>query len=52
MIRHYGAEPILAYKSTTPPGEDFISLAKEVPWILKLTVNPGFSGQKNANYSS
>ncbi|MBE6082018.1 MAG: ribulose-phosphate 3-epimerase [Tissierellaceae bacterium] len=46
MIRRYGAEPILAYKSTTPPGEDFISLAKEVPWILKLTVNPGFSGQK------
>ena len=46
MIRQKGAIPILAYKSTTPPNEQFISLAKEVPWILKLTVNPGFSGQK------
>lgn len=45
-IRQAGAIPILAYKSTTAPGEDFIHLAKQVPWILKLTVNPGFAGQK------
>ena len=45
LIRKYGAEPILAFKCDTAPPEDFLSLAKEVPWILKLTVNPGFSGQ-------
>ena len=46
LIRKCGCEPILAYKCTTPPGSDFVSLAREVPMILKLTVNPGFSGQK------
>lgn len=46
MIRHYGAEPVLAYKAETAPGDDFVSLAGEVAWILKLTVNPGFAGQK------
>lgn len=45
LIRKFGAEPILAFKCDTAPPEDFLSLAKEVPWILKLTVNPGFSGQ-------
>lgn len=45
-IRKYEAKPILCYRADTPPSEDFISLAKEVDWILKLTVNPGFSGQK------
>lgn len=44
-IRSYGAQPILAYKASTVPGDDFIALAKECPWVLKLTVNPGFSGQ-------
>ncbi|MCH3964946.1 MAG: ribulose-phosphate 3-epimerase [Clostridium sp.] len=46
MIRRYGAEPVLAYKASTAPGDDFISLAGEAAWILKLTVNPGFPGQK------
>lgn len=45
-IRQLGAQPILAYRADTPPGEDFPELAKECPWVLKLTVNPGFSGQK------
>lgn len=45
LIRKFGAEPVLCYKSTTAPKNDFLSLAKEVSWILKLTVNPGFSGQ-------
>ena len=29
QIREAGARPVLAYKSTTPPGEDFITLAGE-----------------------
>lgn len=45
LIRKYGAEPVLAFKCDTAPPDDFLSLADEVPWILKLTVNPGFSGQ-------
>lgn len=46
QIRKAGRKPVLAYKASTPPGGDFVQLAAEVPWILKLTVNPGFSGQK------
>lgn len=46
MIRRFGSRPALAYKSTTAVGSDFIDLAKEVCMVLKLTVNPGFSGQK------
>lgn len=45
-IRELGAKPILAFRCETPVPEDFISLASEVEWILKLTVNPGFAGQK------
>ncbi|MDQ0359636.1 ribulose-phosphate 3-epimerase [Breznakia pachnodae] len=45
-IRRLGAKPILAFKSVSDVPEDFIELAKEVDWILKLTVNPGFAGQK------
>lgn len=45
LIEKYGAIPVLAFKSTTPPDKNFIDLIKYVPWVLKLTVNPGFSGQ-------
>lgn len=45
-IRESGAKPVLAYRADTAPGDDFIKLAAEAEWILKLTVNPGFSGQK------
>lgn len=45
QIRALGAIPVLAYRAETPPGEDFIRLARQVPWVLKLTVHPGFSGQ-------
>lgn len=44
-IRALGAKPILAYRAETAPQSDFVSYAKEVEWILKLMVNPGFSGQ-------
>jgi ribulose-phosphate 3-epimerase len=45
-IRALGAKPILAYRAETAPQEDFVVYAKEVEWVLKLMVNPGFSGQK------
>lgn len=45
LIRRYGCEPVLSYRCTTPPGKDFVDLAKEVPMVLKLTVEPGYAGQ-------
>lgn len=45
-IRALGAQPVLAYRADTPPKEDLIELAPLCAWILKLTVNPGFAGQK------
>lgn len=45
-IRSLGAKPVLAYRADTEPAEDLIELAPLCAWILKLTVNPGFSGQK------
>ncbi len=45
-IRDLGATPVLAYRADTKPQEDLIELAPLCAWILKLTVNPGFSGQK------
>lgn len=45
-IRGFGCAPALAYKSTTEAGADLADLAGDVSMILKLTVNPGFSGQK------
>ncbi|MEG0737359.1 MAG: ribulose-phosphate 3-epimerase [Longicatena sp.] len=45
-IRELGAKPILAFRCDSEVPDDFISLAKEVEWILKLTVNPGYAGQK------
>lgn len=44
-IKALGAKPILAYRAETASGDDFITLANEVEWILKLTVNPGYAGQ-------
>ena len=45
-IKELGAKPILAFKADSEVPEDFEELAKEVDWILKLMVNPGFAGQK------
>lgn len=44
-IIRLGAKPVLAYRAETRPQPDLIALARDVEWILKLTVNPGFSGQ-------
>ena len=46
LIQKYGAVPVLAYKATTCVDKNFADLISFVPWVLKLTVNPGFSGQK------
>lgn len=46
MIRSTGAVPVLAYRAETPPDGDFLTLANQCAWVLKLTVNPGFSGQQ------
>lgn len=45
-IYSFGAKPVLAFRSETDVPNDFEDLAKQVEWILKLTVNPGFSGQR------
>lgn len=44
-IRRLGAKPILAYRSDTQPSEDDIPYLLKVDGVLKLTVNPGYSGQ-------
>lgn len=44
-IRELGAKPVLAFCCDTEVPEDFIQLATQAEWILKLTVFPGFSGQ-------
>ncbi len=46
LIRDAGALPVLAYRAETAPGDDFVYLARQCAWILKLTVEPGFSGQE------
>lgn len=45
-IRKLGAKPILAFKADTDVPSDFMTYAKEVDWILKLMVNPGYAGQQ------
>ncbi|WP_110954170.1 ribulose-phosphate 3-epimerase [Anaerosinus massiliensis] len=46
QIKAKGSVPVLAYRAETAPGEDFVELAEACAWVLKLTVNPGFAGQK------
>lgn len=46
QIRGYGAMPVLSYKAETKFCSEHIELLKDVAWINKLTVNPGYSGQK------
>lgn len=45
QIEACGSKPVLCYRAETAPSDDFVELASRVEWILKLTVNPGFSGQ-------
>lgn len=44
-VRDFGAKPVLAFRCDTPVPEDFIKVSEHAEWILKLSVQPGFSGQ-------
>lgn len=44
-VRDFGAKPVLAFRCDTPVPEDFIKVSEHAEWILKLCVQPGFSGQ-------
>ena len=46
LICSFGAAPVLALKAQTSVNDDIITLARDASWILKLTVEPGYSGQK------
>lgn len=45
LIRQAGCRPILAMRSDTEVPQDFVKLASQVDWILKLMVQPGYAGQ-------
>lgn len=45
MIEAAGAKPILALRAETEVDAGIVKLLDRVGWILKLTVNPGYSGQ-------
>lgn len=44
-VRDFGAKPVLAFRCDTPVPRNFIKVSEQAEWILKLTVQPGFSGQ-------
>lgn len=46
LIRSLGAKPALAFRSETIANEDMLPAMEQSAYIIKLTVNPGFSGQK------
>lgn len=49
LIRKAGCRPILAMCSDTEVPADFVKLASQVDWILKLMVEPGYAGQQMQN---
>lgn len=46
LIRKLGAKCVLALRSETQMNEELLQACSEAEYIIKLTVNPGFSGQK------
>jgi ribulose-phosphate 3-epimerase len=46
MIRKLGAIPVLTYRAETPFQQKDLELLEGLGWVNKLTVNPGYSGQK------
>ena len=45
LIRRYGKRPAIAINPPTPL-KRIIPLLKSIDWVLVMTVNPGFGGQK------
>ena len=45
LIRSLGARPALALRSETVADESLLEALGEAEYVIKLTVNPGFSGQ-------
>lgn len=45
-IRSLGAKPALAFRSETVVTEKLLPAMEQAEYIIKLTVDPGFSGQK------
>jgi len=45
-IKKDGALPLLAMRAETDIDENLAALLCEVEWVIKLLVNPGYSGQK------
>ncbi len=46
MIREFNVNPVIALKAETDIDKDFEKILPHVEWVLKLTVNPGYAGQK------
>jgi ribulose-phosphate 3-epimerase len=46
LIRSLGARPALALRAETEPTEVLLPLLSESEYVVKLMVNPGFSGQQ------
>lgn len=46
QIRRAGAKPILALRAETDVDDGLVKLLPQVDWVIKLTVNPGYSGQR------
>jgi len=45
LIRRLGARPALALRAETEPTQALLPLVEEAEYVVKLMVNPGFSGQ-------
>ena len=45
LIRQCGAEPALAFRSETAPSDELLPILEQARFVVKLTVDPGFSGQ-------
>jgi ribulose-phosphate 3-epimerase len=46
QIADAGAGPVLALRAETGAGGFPVDILEQVHWVVKLTVNPGYSGQK------
>ncbi len=46
LIKSLGARPALALRAETEPTEALLGLLAESEYVVKLMVNPGFSGQQ------